>query len=347
VLLQRFQPVTLKLGYKASAEQFGPRPLLNFAVEAEEKGFDSVFVSDHLQPWRHTDGHAPFSLSWLAAVGERTSRVALGTSVLTPTFRYHPVLVAQAFGTLGCLYPGRVILGVGTGEHLNESPLATTWPENKERFARLREALELIRRLWREELVSFEGEYYQARNATIYDKPPDPVPIYVSAGGPQVAKYAGRVGDGFICTSGKGMDLYSQTLLPALAEGAEAAGKDPASIEKMIEVKVSFHRDRLRAMSDTRIWAALALPGEAKAGIDDPREMERRSHQVEDQAHRRWLVSDDAEEHVEQIRPYLELGFNHLVFHAPGDDQSAFLELYGKEILPRLRELSAVAGRSG
>jgi coenzyme F420-dependent glucose-6-phosphate dehydrogenase len=328
----------LKLGYKASAEQFGPVQLLEFAEAAEREGFESVFISDHFQPWRHTDGHAPFSFSWLAAAGQRTQRVTLGTSVATPTFRYHPAVVAHAFGTLGCLSPGRIILGVGTGEHLNEGPLGITWPDSKERFARLREAVRLIRLLWTGESVTFEGEFYRTVKATIYDRPEEPVPIYISAGGPGVAKYAGRAGDGFICTSGKGMELYTEQLLPALAEGAQAAGKDPAGLTRMIEVKVSFDTDRRRALEDTKIWAALALPAEAKAGIDDPREMELRAREVEDVAHGRWLVSDDPEEHLEQIRPYLELGFDHLVFHAPGNDQKRFLALYGKEILPRLRE---------
>jgi coenzyme F420-dependent glucose-6-phosphate dehydrogenase len=327
----------LRLGYKASAEQFGPRPLLDFAVLAEERGFDSVFVSDHFQPWRHTDGHAPFSFAWLGAAGERTSRVVLGTSVATPTFRYHPAVVAQAFGTLGCLNPGRMVLGVGSGEHLNEGPLGIDWPDTKERFARLREAVRLIKLLWTEELVTFDGEYYRTRAATIYDRPEVPVPIYLSASGPQTAKFAGRVADGFICTSGKGMELYSEALLPALAEGAAAAGRDATKIDRMIELKVSFDTDRARALKDTKIWAALALPAEDKAGINDPREMERKAKEVEDIAHRRWLVSDDPDEHVEQIRPYVELGFDHLVFHAPGNDQARFIELYAKEILPRLR----------
>jgi len=330
----------LKLGYKASAEQFGPRELLNFAIEAEQCGFDSVWISDHFQPWRHTDGHAPFAFSWLGALGERTERVLMGTSVLTPTFRYNPAVVAQAFGTLGVLNPGRMILGVGSGESLNE--IAVTggeWPPAKDRLARLREAVELIRRLWTEELVTFEGKYYQTRNATIYDKPEQPVPIYISAGGPVAAKFAGRAGDGFICTSGKGDALYREQLLPALAEGAQAAERDLASIEKTIEVKVSFDTDRARALQDTRIWAALALPAEDKVDIHDPREMEQKAQTVADQAHRRWLVSSDPEEHVEQIRPYIELGFTHLIFHAPGDDQSRFLQLYAKEILPRLRRL--------
>ncbi|TMD37069.1 MAG: glucose-6-phosphate dehydrogenase (coenzyme-F420) [Chloroflexi bacterium] len=328
----------LRIGYKASAEQFAPRTLLDFAVEAERNGFDSVFVSDHFQPWRHSDGHAPFALSWLAATGERTQRVLLGTSVATPTFRYHPAIVAQAFGTLGSLNPGRMILGVGTGEHLNEGALGIAWPDNKERFARLREAVKLIKLLWSEQSVTFEGEYYRTRNATIYDRPDQPIPIYIGAGGPQVAKYAGRAGDGLICTSGKGMELYSEQLLPAFAEGAAADGRDASKLDKMIEVKVSYDTDRSRAFEDTKIWAALALPAEAKAGVDDPREMERLARGVEDVAHRRWLVSNDPDEHLEQLRPYLELGFTHLVFHAPGNDQARFLKLYGSQIVPRIRE---------
>jgi len=327
----------LKLGWKASAEQFGPRELVELAAHAEDRGFDSVWISDHLQPWRHSDGHAPFSPTWLGAAGERTRRVELGTSVLTPTFRYHPVVVAQAFGTLGCLYPGRVRLGIGTGEAMNEVPLGIEWPEFKERFARLREAVDLIRRLWRGELVDFDGDYYRARGATIYDRPAEEVPIFVAAGGGVVAKYAGRAGDGFICTSGKGEELYRDTLLPAVREGAGAASRDFEAIEKMIEVKVSFDSDRERALADTRIWAALALPGEDKAGIYDPREMERRAEGVAHEAHRRFLVSSDPDEHLEQLRPYLELGFRHLVFHAPGDDQRRFLDLYAEQVLPRLR----------
>jgi coenzyme F420-dependent glucose-6-phosphate dehydrogenase len=328
----------LRLGYKASAEQFAPRELLNFAVEAEHAGFDSVFVSDHLQPWRHSDGHAPFAFAWLGAAGERTNRILLGTSVTTPTFRYHPAIVAQAFGTLGSLHPGRFICGLGTGEHLNEGALGIAWPDNKERFARLREAVRLMRQLWSEQSVNFEGEYYRTVNATIYDRPEHPVPIYIGAGGPQVARYAGRAGDGLICTSGKGMELYRDQLLPSFADGAREAGKDAGALDKVIEVKVSYDSDHRRAMEDTKIWAALALPAESKANVNDPREMERLAKEAEPYAHKRWLVSSDPEEHVEQLRPYLELGFTHLVFHHPGEDQSRFISLYASQILPRLRD---------
>jgi coenzyme F420-dependent glucose-6-phosphate dehydrogenase len=328
----------IRLGYKASAEQFAPSQLLDFSVLAEAVGFDSVFISDHFQPWKHTDGHAAQSLAWLGALGARTTKMLIGTSVLTPTFRYHPSLVAQAFGTLGAMFPGRVILGVGTGESLNEVPATgMAWPEFKERFARFREALDLIRRLWREERVSFEGTYYRTVNATIYDRPQEPVPIYIAAAGALVAKYAGRTGEGFICTSGKAPALYRETLLPNVVAGLEAAGL-PDTIDRMIEMKVSFDTDMARAMEDTREWAALALTPEQKTSVEDPIEMERLASTLSaTQAATRWIVSTDPDEHVERIRPYVELGFRHLVFHAPGRDQERFLRLYAKDVLPRLR----------
>jgi len=329
----------LTLGYKASAEQFGPNPLLDFACLAEATGFDSVFVSDHFQPWKHTEGHSPFSPAWLAALGARTSRVVIGTSVLTPTFRYHPAIVAQAFGTLGAMFPGRVVLGVGTGESLNEVPATgSPWPEFKERFARLREAVTLIRELWSGERVSFEGQYYRTEKATIYDRPATMVPIYVAAAGALVAKYAGRVADGFICTSGKARELYADTLLPKVAEGLAEAPPKAHAFERMIEVKVSFDTDLARAMQDTRHWAALALSPEEKISVEDPLEMERIAAALPlERVARRWIVSSDADEHVERIGAYVDLGFRHLVFHAPGPDQERFLRLYGEQVLPRLR----------
>jgi coenzyme F420-dependent glucose-6-phosphate dehydrogenase len=331
----------LTLGYKASAEQFGPRELLDFSIVAEEVGFDSVVVSDHFQPWRHTGGHAPFSFAWLAALGERTGRIRIGTSVVTPTFRYHPSIVAQAMATLGVLYPDRVFLGIGTGESLNEVPsIGVEWPGFKERYARFREAVTLIGKLWREDRVSYEGEYYRTENATIYDKPAQPIPLHIAASGPTAARLAGRVADGFICTSGKAPELYSETLVPAVEEGAAKAGRDPNAIERVIEMKVSFDSDPQRALVDTRHWAALALSSDEKTGVEDPLEMERLADALPiERAASRWIVSSDPEEQVAQIKPYIDLGFTHLVFHAPGPDQERFLRLYAEQVLPRLREL--------
>ncbi|MBX9719063.1 MAG: LLM class flavin-dependent oxidoreductase, partial [Microbacteriaceae bacterium] len=228
----------LTLGYKASAEQFDPRELVEIAVAAEAHGMQSVAVSDHFQPWRHTGGHAPFSLTWMAAVGERTSSIRIGTSVMTPTFRYNPAVRAPAVASMGVMYPGRIFLGVGTGEALNEVATGFAgageqeWPDFKERFARLRESVDLMRQLWSEDRVNFRGEYYSTHDASIYDRPETPIPVYIAAGGPFVARYAGRAGDGFICTSGKGVELYTEELIPAVKEGAEKVGREFEQIDR-------------------------------------------------------------------------------------------------------------------
>ena len=260
--------------------------------------------------------------------------------MITPTFRYHPSIVAQAVGTIACLNPGRVILGVGTGESMNEVPaIGIEWPKFKERFGRLRESCELIRQLWTEERVSYQGEYYRTENATIYDRPVEPVPIYIAAGGPTVSRFAGRVGDGFICTSGKDPKLYEETLLPNVQLGLEKSGRSMDDIEKTIEMKVSYDSDHERALQDTSYWAALALSAEEKMGTEDPVKLEKLADELPlERTASRWIVSDDPSEHIERITPYIELGFSHLVFHAPGPDQERFLRLYGKEILPRLRK---------
>jgi coenzyme F420-dependent glucose-6-phosphate dehydrogenase len=326
----------VKLGYKASAEQFGPVELLEFARHAERTGLEIVAISDHFQPWRHHGGHGPAALPWLGAAAASTERAVLGTSVLTPTLRYHPSVIAQAFATLGVLAPGRVFLGVGTGESMNETPVTgDAFPGRKERRMRLAEAIKLIRLLWTEERVEFDGEYYRASKATIYDRPSEPVPIYVAASGPLAAKLAGRAGDGFICTSGKDPGLYD-TLLGKVAEGAEAAGRDPEGIRRMIEVKVSYDRDLDFAREACGWWAALALTPEEKEGVEDPIEMERLADAAIDRAPSRFIVSDDPEEMAAGIRRYADLGFDELVLHAPGEDQVRFLDQFAEDVLPLL-----------
>ena len=332
----------LRIGYKASAEQFAPRDLVSLGVRAEEVGLDSVMVSDHYQPWRHIGGHAPSALVCLTAIGERTERVQLGTSVLTPSFRYHPAVLAQQFATLALLDPGRVVLGVGSGEALNEMALGLAdWPDFKGRFARLREAVRLMRALWADERVSFDGDYWTTDDATVYDRPEGGVPIYVAAGGPVMAKYAGRVADGFICTSGKGMDLYTDSLLPAVVDGLSAAGRPVDDIVRMIEIKLSYAPTHEEALENTRFWAPLSLSAEDKHRLDDPLEMAYAADllPIEDVA-ARWIVATTPEEVVAAVRPYVEAGFDHLVFHAPGADQEAFLTSFGRDVTPLLRDLS-------
>jgi coenzyme F420-dependent glucose-6-phosphate dehydrogenase len=327
----------MRYGYKASAEQFGARRLADLSLLAEQRGLDTITVSDHFQPWRHHGGHAPNALTWLGAAAQGLQGAMLGTSVLTPTMRYHPSIVAQAFATAAQLSHGPVFLGIGTGEAMNETPATgAEWPGARERRLRLAESIELIRKLWSEERVDFEGEYYKTVRATIYERPDELIPIYVAAAGPLAARLVGRTADGFICTSGKRTDLYTG-LLENIAIGAEQAGRDPASIKKMIEIKVSYDTDLETAEKACHWWGALALTPEEKMSTEDPLELERLADAHPERARSRFIVSTDPDEVVDRIAPYVELGFDELVFHGPGEDQERFLELFTRDVLPRLR----------
>lgn len=328
----------MRYGYKASAEQFGTRDLLDYAVLAEQLGFDIVSVSDHFQPWRHTGGHAPLVFTWLGALAQATERITMGTSVLTPILRYHPSVVAQGFATLAQLAPRRVFLGVGTGEAMNEVPATgSEWPSGKERRARLTESVDLIRALWTGERVDFAGEYYRASKATIYERPDDVIPIYVAASGPLAGRMAGRIGDGLIATSGKASELY-EVVLGKVDEGRTQRGNVDAPYPRQIEVKVSYDTDLARARAACSWWGALGLSAEQKQGVEDPVELERLADADPTIATKRFIVSDDPDEVVERIGRYVDLGFTELVFHSPGNDQRRSLESFSADVLPRLRK---------
>jgi coenzyme F420-dependent glucose-6-phosphate dehydrogenase len=221
---------------------------------------------------------------------------------------------------------------------MNENPaIGIEWPKFKERSGRLAESVALMRQLWTEERVSFEGDYYRTVRATIYDRPESPVPIYMAAGGPKAANLVGRIGDGFICTSGKKPELYEQ-LLGAVAEGATEAGRSTDDIDKLIEIKVSYDRDVAFAREACGWWAALALSAEEKSGIEDPMELERLADENIDRAHTRFIVSDDPEDVVDRVDAYVRLGFTNLVFHFPGQDQRRALDQFSADVLPLMRK---------
>jgi len=319
------------------------------ARDVEELGFESFWCAEHpFIPVRSAsrfpgsaDGAIPETYSHfidpfvaLARASGVTSRIKLGTGIVLVPER-HPLLLAKEVSTLDLFSGGRFLFGIGAGWLREETEImgaryATRWQ-------RMREMTEAMRLLWTEERVDFEGRFYSTQKATIYDRPDEPVPLYVAASGPLAAKLAGRVGDGFICTSGKDPALYEE-LLGKVAEGAAEAGREPGGIRRMIEVKVSYDRDRDRAFENTHPWAALALTPEQKEGIEDPIEMERVADANLDQAPSRFICSDDPEEVVERIAGYAELGFDDLVLHAPGTDQRRFLEQFCQDVLPILRD---------
>ncbi|HLH73601.1 MAG TPA: TIGR03557 family F420-dependent LLM class oxidoreductase [Chloroflexota bacterium] len=329
----------LQLGYKAASEQFGPSELLDLVSEAEQCGFDSISVSDHFHPWRN-DGVACFFVwSWLGAVGARTRRIQFGTGVTSPILRYNPAVLAEAAATLGAMFPGRFWLGLGTGEALNDTATTGYWPGYAERRARLIEAIEIMRRLWAGEHLTYNGRYFQTRAAHVYLPPQAEIPLIVAAMGPSSARLAGRYADGWLATGAAGSSSPYDKLMPSVDEGARAARRDPASVRRLIEIEVVYARDRAQGIKDARLWAGTLVRDRDKYGVYDPRDLQYYGELFPDQMiEQNWLISDDPDQHVAVAERYIQMGFTHLFFHDPGRDQAAFLEFYGQHVLPKLRQ---------
>ncbi len=328
----------LRLGWKAGPEQYPPDELLDYAVAAEQAGFETLDASDHFHPWSEA-GQASFVWTWLGAAAARTSRIVLGPGVTCPILRYHPAIIAQAAATLACLAPGRAYLGVGTGEALNEYAATGWWPTYDERQARLAEAIELMRALWTGEEVSHDGTYYETRKARLYTRPPDVVPVYVSALVPESAEFAGRHGDGLFTVGGQQPEHYRQ-IIQRFEAGARAAGKDPSTLPRWVELGVAYTNDLDAAIQCRRqYWAGTYVPAMYAQRIYTPKMSEQNGAVVgPDTMRQQGCFSSDPNEHVRFAQQYVDLGFDHLVFHYAGPDQRAFLERYGRDVLPRLRQ---------
>jgi TAT-translocated FGD2 family F420-dependent dehydrogenase len=323
------------IGFHAAAEQFAPGEIVEFAVAAEADGFDGLSISDHLHPWQDNQGHAAHAWVTLAAIGQRTQRLVVGTAVTCPSYRYHPGQIAHAFATLGALYPGRVFLGLGTGEALNEQPFGNGWGPYRERAARLTEAVRLIRRLWTGDWVDFEGDYYQARAARIYDRPDVPPPIYVAASGPRSARTAGREGDGWITDPATAR--RRPEVRRAFVEGAQSAGRDAARLAQIVELWLMVG-DTQEALGPARLWQFLPIFSDV-VDVADPREIQRIAFERSspERAAAGWLLSADPEAHVAAIRELASLGATHVFIHSPQPDQGRVIDFYGELVLPRLR----------
>jgi coenzyme F420-dependent glucose-6-phosphate dehydrogenase len=304
----------LKIGYGAEHEQYQPLTLLEHAVEAEKAGFDSIWTSDHFHPWAHTNAAGGFSWVWIASAAERTKRVEIGTGVMCPTIRYHPAIVAQAFATLRNMYPGRIFLGLGTGEAINEVPLGYSWPSFKERAERLEESIKIMKLLWSGTFVDFRGKHYTLRKANLYTKPSSPPPIYLAATGPTVAEIAGKHADGFLTIGAVAeQERYNQVLIPAMEKGAKSAGRDPREIIRGVEIYIAYDEDYEKALHAARFWAGGLVPAMQKYLVSDPREVEQHGLLVGDkQVAQAWSVGTRPEEYVKQLERYVKMGFEHI-----------------------------------
>jgi coenzyme F420-dependent glucose-6-phosphate dehydrogenase len=318
----------------AAHEQFPPDDLLRQAVEAERAGFEGVGCSDHLQPWWEP-GEAGQAWVWLGAVGASTEQVALGTAVTPPGRRYHPVLIAQAWATLELMFPGRPFLGFGSGESLNESPLAAIWASVPEQEERMEEALEIIDRLFQGERLSYDGNYFETDEAFLHSRPERRPPIYVSAFGPRAAAIAARRGDGLVTLANPDK---APGIVDAYKAACEDAGKEQGEI--VIQLQFSWAEDDDAAIEGARVWKG-AQPLEFYT--DDwhnPREMyEYGAQQVSDEDLKKALaISSDPEVHADRIREVERIGATTVaLMNVSGADPHRAIEAYGEQVLPALK----------
>ena len=326
----------MKIGYACEHEQYQPDLLLDFAVEADKAGFDSIWTSDHFHPWAHNNASAGFAWVWMAAAAERTKRVELGTAVTCPTLRYNPAIVAQAFATLRSLYPGRIFIGLGTGEALNEMPVGCPWPSFRERVERFEEAIQIMRMLWSKELVSFKGKYYRLRKANLYTKPTSPPPIFVAASGKTTARLAGKYADGLLTLLAP-EEHYLNVVFPAMEEGAKSVGRDPRELVKAVEIAVSYDKDYDKAIEASRYWSGALLPVMLTQQIYDTREVEACGRLVGDkQIAENRLIGTNPEEHIKHLEKFLKLGFQHIYIQSSSPDEIETIRMYSKHVLPYL-----------
>jgi coenzyme F420-dependent glucose-6-phosphate dehydrogenase len=316
-----------RLGLTLSSEEHGPRRLVDLAAEAEQHGFDFVSISDHFHPWLDDQGHSPFVWAVLGAIAERTSALDVAVGVTCPTTRIHPVILAQASATVANLLPGRFTWGVGTGEALNEHITGVRWPPAPARLEQLEEAVELIRRLWTGESIDHDGPHYCVEDARIYDPPEHPVPIVVSAFGPESAKLAARCGDG-LWTSGSAGE--------AIERWRAAGGDGPV----YSQLTFCWAPDRDKAVEEAhRIWRNSVVPGQLSQDLPTPKHFEQAASIVTPGMVAESMVcGPDTDALIKQATELTDAGVDHLYFHQIGADQAGFLKVWDADIVPALRD---------
>lgn len=315
-----------RFGYFLSSEEHGPGELVRQATRAERAGFEGLWISDHFHPWLGAQGESPFVWTVIGALAEATS-LPITTAVTCPLIRIHPAIVAQAAATSAVLTGGRFRLGVGTGEALNEHIVDSRWPPVSERLEMLEEAVALMRELWDGGLVTFRGTHYRLDTARLYTLPGTPPPVYMSAFGRKAARLAGRIADGYICTS-PDAELVAEFRRSG-GEGRPVQGG----------LKVCHATDEAAARKTVhRLWPTNAFKGEAAQLLPLPRHFEQLAETAtEEAATAATPCGPDPEVHLEAIRSYVDAGFDEIYVNQIGGEQDAFFDFYAKEVLPRLR----------
>jgi coenzyme F420-dependent glucose-6-phosphate dehydrogenase len=323
-----------QIGYAAMLEQFHPTDLIGFCEKAEASGFSGVMAADHVQPWVPQQGQAAHVWSFMTAAAEHT-RGDVGPGVTCPSFRTHPAIIAQAAATMTAMYPGRFWLGLGSGEALNEHLVAGYWPEVAERISRMFESIEIIRKLFTGKDVKHAGEYYKMETMRLWTMPEQPPPIYVATAGPVTAEKTGRFCDGII-TVGAPEEKIG-TVFERFEKGAREAGKDPSKLHKILQLHLSWAPTDEEALRNALTeWpnGGMKFP---KADIRSPFDFEQMAKIVRPEDFKgRMLISSDPAAHTREIQRFIDLGFDRVYLHNVGRNQVEWLEIFGKQVLPKL-----------
>ena len=325
-----------KIGYAAMLEQFGPREVVDYSVAAEAAGFSGVMAADHFQPWVPQQGQAAFVWNVMTAIGERT-KGDVGPGVTCPSFRMHPAIVAQASATLASMFPGRHWLGLGSGEALNEHILGEYWPETPERINRMFEAIEIIRKLFgsRGKDVKHEGKFFKLESTRLWTMPDEPPPIFIATAGPVTAKKTGMYADGLI-TVGAPEEKIGM-IFDKVREGAREAGRDPSQLRFIGQLHLSWAPTDEEALRNAMVeWpnGGMKFP---KQDIKSPLDFEQMAKLVRPEDFEgRMLISSDPEKHRQQIQKFIDLGFDQVYLHNVGRNQTEWIEVFARDVLPRL-----------
>ncbi|MGB7634249.1 MAG: TIGR03557 family F420-dependent LLM class oxidoreductase [Nitrososphaeraceae archaeon] len=323
-----------RISIQAAHEQVNPKDLLNDVIAMDEKGIQRCWTSDHYMPWWDSGASGGAAWPWLGAALARTRNIVIGTGVTAPILRYHPAIVAQVFATLEYMFPGRVFLGIGRGEALNEVTSGHSWPSNTEKFERLKEAIYLIKRLWTGDWVNFKGNYYWVRDSKLYTKPSNHIPLYLAGIGKQSARLAGEQADGFV-TNELDIGVIRDKLFPSLKEGAINTGKDYNSLEKVLFLPASYHEDKQKALESIRFWRGALIKAFFDVDVHDPRKIQENGQIIgDDTLEKMYLVISTAEEGIEKLKKYIELGFTEIVLTNSSPNRNEFVKLISEKISP-------------
>lgn len=355
-----------EIGYWASQEQYSMQQLIDFVKEAEKGGFESTLTSDHFHPWSHTNGHGNFTWIWLSAVAERTKKMKFTTGVTAAVYRYNPGLIAQAFASLDVLYPGRIGLGVGSGEAMNEVTLGFDWPPAEIRVDRTVESIQIIKKLWNKSatgyndfedsrinnkennnircsvdedgFVTFIGKYFKIQNAKLYTPPLTNIPLFMAASGTHAIKAAAEYTDGLITTSKPGEGV--KETFEIFDNAARNANKDINSLEKIAKPKVSYSEDYDEAFKATEFWRTTQIDDAFDTKINDPRVLEQKAKRdvSDDELKKSTIIVTSIEDLITPIEKYLNAGFTKIYIHSTSPDEIKFIRLFSKKVLTYFRD---------